>query len=58
MEVKYTVKKFYEIPGFILTKLSRAWENSMLRRDYYCIFGPIQRNDFSCLEDGKSVPSM
>jgi hypothetical protein len=53
-----TVKKIYEIPGFFLTKSSWDWEKSMLRREYYCIFGPIQSMDFSWLEERKSVPLM
>ncbi len=30
----------------------------MLRRELYKIFGSIQRRDFSCLEERKSVPLM
>jgi len=54
----YTVKKIYEIPGFFLTKPSWDREKSVLRRDYFRIFGPIQRKDFFCFEDVKSVPLM
>jgi hypothetical protein len=53
-----TVKKIYEIPGFFLTKPSWDREKSVLRRDYFRIFGPIQRKDFLCFEDVKSVPLM
>jgi hypothetical protein len=51
-----TVKKIYEIPGFFLTKPSWDREKSVLRRDYFRIFGPIHRKDFFCFEDVKSVP--
>ncbi len=37
----YTVKKFYEIPGLILTKLSRDCVLCMSRRDFYWIIVPI-----------------
>jgi hypothetical protein len=56
--VHYTVKKIYEIPGFFFTKPSWDEEKSVLRRDYFRIFGPIQRKDFFCFEDVISVPLM
>jgi hypothetical protein len=54
----YTVKNFYEIPGFILTKPSWDCEKSVMRRDDYHIFGPVHRMNISCFEDVKSVPLM
>ena len=51
----YTVKNIYEIPGFFLTKPSWDREKSVLRRNYFRIFGPIHRKDFFCFEDVKSV---
>jgi hypothetical protein len=36
-----TVKNFYEIPGFILTKLSRDCVFFMSRRDFYRIIVPM-----------------
>jgi hypothetical protein len=38
-----------------LIKSSWDWKKSMLRREYYWIFGPIHKRDFSCLEKRKSV---
>ncbi len=51
----YTVKKFYEIPGFFFTKPSWDCEISVMRRDFYRIFGPVQSKNISCFEDVKSV---
>jgi len=44
-------KKNLRDSWIFLIKTSWDWEKSMQRREFYKIFGSIQRRDFSCLEE-------